>query len=121
MDDVYSTILKIADVSGGDHCAASTDNRGDLAVGIQDRFTCRVAAGCDLGIASGSGAVERQDAACEILIDHRVDGADKAIAPLTSGQDRDASPKFRLTDRGREKRVSRVIGEPCQDRRVRAP
>lgn len=89
VNDANARTFKVLDVSRCDGRIADSGNRCDLAVRIHDRLAClRAARGRNLGVATGSGAVKWQDAAREVLIDHRVNGTDEAITSLTGGQDR---------------------------------
>jgi hypothetical protein len=62
-----------------------------------------------------SGRVEGQDAAVEILLDHRVDGLLQPVAALTLGQVGQPGAQLRL-GHSRDVEVARfMLGEPVED------
>jgi len=79
-------------------------NRCDLAVGLHDRPPGGAAPFRDGGVgAAGSVTVERQNAACEVLIHHRVDCRHQPGTSSARREDRHAGSKFSLGDRCKEK------------------
>ena len=82
VDDRDPAVFKIFGVSRGDRCAVSAGNGGDLAIGKVNGPACGLTLGKNRGEGRGGGAVEGQDAAREILGDHRIHGRLQLIAPL---------------------------------------
>ena len=97
--------------------AAGSGDRRDLAVRRRYGAAGRTAGGGDRRILAHGVAVERQDAALEILPQDRFDGQGKRIPAPARGQDRDPVAQLRLADRREMQLRRRALRDPAFHRR----
>lgn len=106
-----------ADVAGGEFGAGDPRGRGDLRVEGFDRPALAAAGRDDLGIMDGSGFVEGQHAAGEIVGEHRLGRRRERRAPAPFGQRGDAVEDLGLVDARRIERGPRLSRDPGKHRR----